>query len=78
MGGLHLLGIDVSMTLWTIGQLLLPVRICITGGPSQCTISITGDADTDLFLATRFYSSLETEPAIRRPSPQSRRQVPEA
>ena len=63
-GRIRMLGIDVPMK-DTIGQPLFPVRIRVSQGHNR---KLVGDADTDLFLATRFYSLLEPEEAERQSS----------
>ena len=63
-GRIRMQGIDVPMK-DTIGQPLFPVRIRVSQGHNR---KLVGDADTDLFLATRFYSLLEPEEAERQSS----------
>ena len=54
-------GIDVPLR-EAIGQPLFPVRIRVAQGHSN---KLVGDADTDIFLATRFFSLLDDEQAER-------------
>eukprot|EP00439_Symbiodinium_sp_Y106_P065646 s125_g10.t1 len=58
-GRIRLLGIDIPMR-ETIGQPLFPVRIRISQGHNK---KLVKDVDTDLFLATRFYSLLDASEA---------------
>ena len=58
-GRIRLLGIDIQMR-ETIGQPLFPVRIRISQGHNK---KLVKDVDTDLFLATRFYSLLDASEA---------------
>ena len=65
-GRIRLQGIDIPMR-EALGQPLFPVRIRLSQGHNN---KLVGDADTDLFLATRFYSLLdaaeaETESSVK-------------
>ena len=59
-GRIRLQGIDIP-TRETIGQPLFPVRIRVSQGLKK----LVQDVDTDLFLATRFYSLLDDSQAER-------------
>ena len=63
-GRIRLQGIDIQMR-ETIGQPLFPVRIRISQGHNK---KLVKDADTDLFLATRFYSLLDASEAASQSS----------
>ena len=60
-GRIRLQGIDIPMR-ETIGQPLFPVRIRVSQGHNK---KLVKDADTDLFLASRFYSLLDDSQAER-------------